>query len=299
MNNNQSQRDAAFSPAKSVIAVHDLSCFGRCALTLVIPTLAAMGVQPVPLPTAILSTHTAFSGVAVQHLDEFMPACLNHWKELGVTADAVYSGYLADAGQVDLVKEIISWQRATHDTLAVVDPAMADNGKLYSGVPRDMPKAMKRLCDEVDVITPNVTEAALMLDRPCAVGPMDNAGLFALLSGFSAENVVITSAILAGGEHANVCRARGEAGFWVCPYRRVGAAYHGTGDLFTSVLTGALLKGADVKDAVRQAGGFVRRVIEQSVACGADPRLGVQLEATLKCLMEPDEAQEEPRFVAM
>ena len=293
------QTDPGILPVKSVIAVHDLSCFGRCALTLVIPTLAAMGVQPLPLPTAILSAHTGFSDVAVQRLDEFMPACLAHWKKLDISADAVYSGYLADTGQVDLVKEIIAWQRAAHSALAVVDPAMADNGRLYSGVPADMPKAMKRLCDEADVITPNVTEAALMLNESCSDGPMSDAALFALLNGFSAENVVITSAVLADGEHANVCRARGEAGFWVCPYRRVGAAYHGTGDLFTSVLTGALLRGANMKDAVRQAGGFVRRVIEASVASGADPRFGVQLEAALLSLAAAEDAEEAPRFVPM
>ena len=286
-------------PAPSVIAVHDLACVGRCALTLVIPTLAAMGVQPVPLPTAVLSAHTGFPGVAVQHLDGFMSACLAHWKALGYSADAVYSGYLANPSQADMVMEIIAWQRSEHKTLAVVDPAMADNGRLYAGLTADMPRAMKRLCDEADVITPNVTEAALMLDKPFADGPMSDDALFALLNGFSARHVVLTSAVLSDGTHANLCRERGEAGFWACPYRRVGASCHGTGDLFTSVLTGALVQGADVKSAVRRAGDFVRRVIERSMASGAEERFGVQLEAALYGLAEPEDTGEEPRFVAM
>ena len=284
-------------PAGTVIAVHDLACLGRCALTLAIPTLAAMGVQPIPLPTAVLSAHTGFSGVAVQRLDGFMSACLAHWKALGLKADAVYSGYLANAGQADLVRELIDWQRGANGALAVVDPAMADNGRMYAGLEQDMPAAMKRLCDAADVITPNLTEAALMLGKPCAVGPMSDGALFSLLCGFDAGCVVITSAVLSDGTHANLWRRRGEAGFWVCPYRRVDAAFHGTGDLFASVLTGALVRGGSLEDAVGQAGDFVRRVIEESVARGAEERAGIQLEIALPGLMTLGKPGEAPRFV--
>ena len=287
------------SPAPSVIAVHDLSCLGRCALTLVIPALAAMGVQPLPLPTAVLSAHTGYTGVTAKHLDDFMAGCVAHWKALGLQANAVYSGYLANEAQVSLVEELIAWQRGEHGALAVVDPAMADNGRLYSGLPEGMPGAMKRLCAQADVITPNLTEAAMMLNRPYIDGPMDNESLFGLLRGFDAAHVVITSAVLSDGTHANLCRARGEAGFWVCPYRRVGAAYHGTGDLFTSVLTGALVTGAGVQEAVARAGDFVRRVIETSVACGAPEREGVQLEAALGHLLSPEAPEFSPRFISM
>ena len=286
-------------PAKSVIAVHDLSCLGRCALTLVIPTLAAMGVQPLPLPTAVLSAHTGFSGVAVRHLDGFMADCATHWKALGLSANAVYSGYLANEAQVDLVEDLIDWQRGEHGALAIVDPAMADNGRLYSGLPAGMPAAMRRLCARADVITPNLTEAALMLGRPYADGPMENARLYKLLCGFEAAHVVITSAVLSDGTHANLCRAQGEAGFWACPYRRVGAAFHGTGDLFASVLTGALVTGAGVQEAVARAGDFVRRVIETSVACGAAEREGVQLEIALRHLLAPEPVEFSPRFIPM
>ena len=285
------------TPAKSVIAVHDLACLGRAALTLVVPTLAAMGVQPIPLPTAILSAHTGFPGVAVQRLDDFMPACLDHWKGLDVRADAVYSGYLASVDQVDLVKEIIAWQKAAHPVLTVVDPAMADNGHLYTGLPQDMPTAMKRLCDGADVITPNLTEASMMLGLPYAEGPQSNEALFHLLSGFDAGEVVITSAVLEDGTHANLCRARGEAGFWACPYSRVDAAYHGTGDLFASVLTGALMRGEATKDAVALAGGFVRRVIELSAACGVAERDGIQLEIALPLLMSGDIPREASIYI--
>ncbi|MBQ8952852.1 MAG: pyridoxamine kinase [Clostridia bacterium] len=296
MNETLSNRE---SPAPSVIAVHDLACLGRCALTIVIPTLAAMGVQPLPLPTAILSAHTGFSGVAARHLDGFMADCLAHWQKQGLAADAVYSGYLANPAQVALVEEVIAWQRASHAALVVADPAMADNGRMYSGLSPDMPAAMKRLCDQADVITPNLTEAALMLNRPYTDGPMTDEALWALLHGFSAGHVVITSAVMADGAHANLCHARGEAGFWVCPYQRVGAAFHGTGDLFTSVLTGALLRGAEMKDAVAQAGDFVRRVIETSVACGVEERDGVQLEIALRHLLTSEASVCAPRFVPM
>lgn len=299
MNESIAAFESTLTPARRVIAVHDLSCLGRCALTLAIPTLAAMGVQPLPLPTAVLSAHTGFSGVAVQHLDGFMADCLAHWKALGLKADAVYSGYLANEAQADLVEDLIDWQRRACGALAVVDPAMADNGRLYAGLPAAMPAAMKRLCDRADVITPNLTEAALMLGRPYAEGPMDDETLFALLSGFGAERVVITSAVLADGTHANLCRARGEAGFWACPYRRVGAVFHGTGDLFASALTGALVQGAGVQEAAARAGDFVRRVIEMSLACGVEEREGLQLEIALKYLLSPEPPECAPVFIPM
>ena len=286
--------------AKTVAAVHDLSCLGRCALTVVIPTLAAMGVQPVPLPTAVLSTHTGgFAGMASRDLSGFIPECIEHWKQLGVRLDAVYSGYLASVGQADVVKELIDWQRRENGALAVVDPVMGDEGQMYSAIPHDMPAHMKELCDEADLITPTLTEAALMLDAPYPEGEMDHESIFRFLKGVDARCTVLTSVRLEGSRYANAYRERGEEGFWLCPYRRVPVHYPGTGDLFASVLTGALTGGEPIHAAVALASDFVRRVMEESYLTDAQPRYGVQLELALKYLIDRQEPEEKPVFIAM
>lgn len=287
--------------APVVVAVHDLSCVGRCALTVVLPTLAVMGVQPVPLPTAVLSTHTGgFSGMAAQTLDGFMAECMAHWKALNLKIDAVYSGYLATVDQVRLVADLIGYARGTNGALAVVDPVMGDEGQLYSAIPRDMPAAMKTLCDAADLITPNLTEAALMLNRPyCGEDGLTNDEIYAMLRGFSARHTVVTSVTLADGRTANVYRTQGEDGFWVCPYRRVPVHYPGTGDLFASVLTGALLKGEPLSGAVALASDYVRRVMEESSETEGEARYGVQLERTLGWLVNPAPTEDASAFIAM
>ena len=287
-------------PAPAVAAVHDLSCVGRCALTVVLPTLAVMGVQPVPLPTAVLSTHTGgFSNMAAQTLDGFMDDCVAHWQALHLKLDAVYSGYLATVAQAELVARLIAYARETNGALAIVDPVLGDEGRLYSAIPRDMPAAMKALCDGADLITPNLTEAALMLNVPYREDGLTNAELYAMLCGFNARHTVITSVTLADGRPANVYRSRGEKGFWICPYRRVPVHYPGTGDLFASVLTGALVKSASLHDAVALASDYVRRVMEESSRTEGEPRYGVQLEKTLGWLLNPPAIEEQSAFVPM
>ena len=286
--------------APVVAAVHDLSCVGRCALTVVLPALAVMGVQPVPLPTAVLSTHTGgFFGMAAQTLDGFMADCVAHWKALNLKLDAVYSGYLATVDQVRLVADLIDYARGTNNALAVVDPVMGDEGQLYSAIPRDMPAVMKTLCDAADLITPNLTEAALMLDAPYCEDGLTNAEIYDMLRGFNARHTVITSVTLVDGRPANVYRTRGENGFWVCPYRRVPVHYPGTGDLFASVLTGALVKGEPLGGAVALASDYVRRVMEESSVTEGEPRYGVQLEKTLGWLANPMPVEDASVFVAM
>lgn len=288
-------------PAPAVAAVHDLSCAGRCALTVVIPALAAMGVQPIPLPTAVLSTHTGgFDDMAVQSLDGFMTRCVEHWRSLHLRLDAVYSGYLAEVSQVELVRALIAYARSTSDgALSVVDPAMGDEGALYSAVPRDMPAAMKSLCDEADVITPNLTEAALMLNAPYREAALSKGEIYDLLCGFGARRTVITSVILPDGRAANVYRTRGERGFWACPYQRVPVHYPGTGDLFASVLTGSLVTGEELAWGVAFAGEHVRRVMELSSRTAGEARYGVQLEKTLGWLIEKSVPEVKCEFIAM
>ncbi|MBQ2956955.1 MAG: pyridoxamine kinase [Clostridia bacterium] len=273
--------------APMVAAVHDLSCVGRCALTVVIPALAAMGIQPVPLPTAVLSTHTGgYNGMAVRDLSGFMPECIEHWKTLGIRFSAVYSGYLADVGQVDTVRKLIEWQKQVSDALAVVDPVMGDGGKLYSAMPKEMPEHMLKLCSGADVITPNLTEASLMLGIPYPDGPMKTDELISMLERFEAKAAVLTSVTLTDGRHVNACRIRDTGEIYLCAYERIPVHFPGTGDLFASVLTGEMLRGSAPQEAMRLATAFLERTIAESHGCGAPVREGVQLERALKYLLD-------------
>lgn len=275
--------------APSVAAVHDLSCVGRCALTVVIPALAAMGVQPVPLPTAVLSTHTGgYRNMAVRDLTGFIPECIDHWKSIDLKLDAIYSGYLASVSQVDMVKTLIAWQKKENDALAVVDPVMGDEGVLYSAIPRDMPSYMKALCDEADLITPNLTEASLMLNLPYPQGSMKVSELMPMLTGFGAKVTIITSVTLEDGRHVNACYVRETGETCLCAYNRIPVHYPGTGDLFTSVLTGFMVRGEQPGEAMRRATAFLERTIEDTYKANSEVRAGVQLEKALAYLLEEE-----------
>lgn len=275
--------------APSVAAVHDLSCVGRCALTVVIPALAAMGVQPVPLPTAVLSTHTGgYRNMAVRDLTGFIPECIDHWKSLNLKLDAVYSGYLAGVEQVEMVRDLIAWQKEASDALIVVDPVMGDEGKLYSAIPRDMPVFMKALCDEADLITPNLTEASLMLNLPYPAAPMTMDELRPMLTGFGAKITMITSVVLNDGRHANVCHIRETGESFLCAYKRIPAHYPGTGDLFTSVLTGYLTRREQPGEAMRKATAFLEKTIADTYCAHTEVRAGVQLELALAYLLDEE-----------
>jgi len=281
MNGNQ------YTAAPAVAAVHDLSCVGRCALTVVIPALAAMGIQPVPLPTAVLSTHTGgYSGMASRDLTGFMGECIAHWKRLGLRLDAVYSGYLASVEQEEIVRTLMEWQKSEYGTLLVVDPVMGDEGRMYSAIPAGMPAYMLRLCNEADVITPNLTEAAMMLGVSYPEGAVKRETLKKMLDGFEAGVTIITSVPLEDGRYVNVCRIRESGETLLCPYRRIPEHYPGTGDLFTSVLTGYMAKGMDSAQAMRHATAFLERVIDYTWHVQSEVRSGVQLEKGLVWLAD-------------
>lgn len=265
-------------------AVHDLSGVGRCALTVVIPVLSVMGVQVCPAPTAILSTHTGgFTGIASRDLTELLPAYLGHWETLPLPVDAIYTGYLGASAQAETV---LSYVGAHPGALFVCDPVMGDEGAMYQAVPKDMPREMKRLAARADVITPNMTEVALLTDTPYQKDAMRETEIERMMDALlalGALSAVVTSAPAPGGL-INVCKSRGDKKSTRVPFRRLGVHYPGTGDLFTSVLTGALMTGAALPAAVRRATEYVYAAVEYTMACGTPPRMGVQLEKTLPLL---------------
>ena len=277
-------------PTPRVAAIHDLSGFGRCSLTVAIPILSAMGLQCCPVPTAFLSTHTGgFEGFTFLDMTGEIPKVTAHWHSLGLRFSAVYSGFLGSEQQIGLVEQFIRTFRAP-DTLVVVDPVLGDDGRAYRTCSSALCAGMARLAESADVITPNLTEAAFLLGCSYADLPRDRAGLEDVVRRLSLEgrrSVVLTGASLAPGQTGAMCFDA--AGGRVTAVQTEFASHPllGTGDVFASVLTGALVKGASLEEAARQAAEFVCRCARRTVAQDLPLREGVDFEPLLGLLAPP------------
>lgn len=270
-----------------VAAIHDLSGFGRCSLTIAIPILSAMGVQCCPLPTAFLSTHTGgFEGYTFLDMTDEMESAAAHWKTLGLQFQAVYSGFLGSERQIQIVENFIHDFRRS-DTIVVVDPVMGDHGTVYKTYTPAMCEGMKRLTQQADVITPNLTEAALLLDIPYEKMPTDEAGLREIVGRLSMEgkrSVVLTGFSAAPGLTGAMCYDAALSTICAVQVKRVDREFCGTGDVFASVLTGALVKGASLQAAARQAAEFILECAELTAKNGLPLREGVDFEPLLGLL---------------
>ncbi|MDY3617575.1 pyridoxamine kinase [Agathobaculum sp.] len=266
---------------KKVLALHDLSGFGRSSLVPIIAVLSAAGHQCVPLPTAVFSTHTAISGWVTTDLTPAMQGTIDQYDALGLRFEAVYAGFLGSADQIGCVQEAAKRLRA-QGGLTLVDPVMGDNGVVYGTYTPEMCTRMRELCAIADIITPNTTEAAILLDRDPRDKPADEdeawAWLRALRGRYGAQ-AVLTGLDFEPGRVGTGCL--GETGGAVQLHSRVGCYYPGTGDLFASVMLGALLNGQTLECAAARAGEFVRDCIAYTAAQGTDPMHGVQFEKLL------------------
>ena len=274
-----------------VAAIHDLSGFGRNSLSVVIPILSTMGAQAVALPTAVLSTHTGgFEGYAFEDLTAFMAKAIDHWLELDIVFQCIYSGFLGSPAQVELVAHLIGRQQP-HGPLVVVDPVLADDGTLYDTMDMDMVHGMRRLIRGAGVITPNLTEAALLLGEAyrADLGESELKDWLLRLSDMGPETVVITSAPLSrrGRDTSVVAYSRQSGHFWRVPCIYIPANYPGTGDVFASVLTGSLLQGDSLPVALDRGVQFVTQAIRASYGFDYPRRDGVLLERVLNYLNGP------------
>lgn len=275
---------------KKVAAVHDLSGVGRVSLTVVIPILSSMGFQVCPLPTAVLSSHTQYPHFSFLDLTEEMPRIIAEWKRLDVELDAIYTGYLGSPRQIRIVSDFIDDFRR-EDSLIVVDPVLGDNGKLYTNFDAMMVKEMQQLITKANVITPNLTELFCMLDLPYKEENTDEE-LKQYLRHLSAKGpqiVIITSVPVCGEPHKTSVYAYNRVGdrYWkvTCPY--LPAHYPGTGDTFTSVVTGALLQGDSLPIALDRATQFILQGIRATFGYEYDNREGILLEKVLHNLDMP------------
>jgi len=276
----------------TALAIHDLSCFGKCALTVIIPTLSAMGVQTVPIPTAFLSTHTGgFEGFYFEDLTGAMDKISEHLLSVGVEADAIYTGFLGSEEQISTVSEIID-RFGTPDAegnkpLILVDPVMGDDGRLYSTYNNEMVEGVKKLCEKADVITPNITEACFLTGEAFRdTSDMSESevkkyadALCEGLKTFGAQRIAITGLHYGGNMVGTYGFDNGRA--FLHGREHVKKSYPGTGDLFASVLLGELLREKDFDTAIISASDFTRKVIEYSSHFDTPTRNGVAFEPFL------------------
>ena len=262
---------------KRVAAINDLSGFGRCSLTAAIPVISAMGVQVCPLPTAVLCAHTGYPTFTFADFTGHMREYAAGWDRLGVRFDAVYSGFLGSAEQIDIV---LDFCRAHPGALRIVDPVMGDDGAIDTTYTSDMCARMRTLCEAADCITPNLTEACILLGAPYTQAADERVmrEYARALSALGPRYVAITG-IRQGDSIVNAGLADGE--FFIDRHPRLPAYCSGTGDIFASVVTGALLSGRGFADAVRTAGGFVSDAIRYTAALGETFENGVIFEPIL------------------
>lgn len=262
-------------------AINDISGFGKCSLTVALPILSACGVEAACMPTAVLSTHTGgISGYTFRDLTSDMRAFYQHWLDLGIHFDALYSGYLGSVEQTDIVAEMFAAFKA-RGSLLLVDPAMADHGKYYAMFDERMARGQAKLCAMADVVVPNLTEAAFMLGEEYNPGPYTKEYLQDIckkLCAMGAKKVVLTGVYFADNELGACCYDREQDGFAVYLTGRVPGAYHGTGDVYASVLLGGLLNGRSLYDSMAMAADFVYECLQRTREQGTDTRFGVDFE---------------------
>ena len=252
-------------PTPRIAAVHDLSCYGRCSLTIALPVLSAMGCQCCPLPTALLSAHTGFTGGSFLDLTDEMMRITEHWEQIGLRFDGIYSGFLGSAAQID-----------------VVDPVLGDHGKAYRTCTPELCRGMRQLAEQADVITPNLTEAAILLERPYEeIQACDAAAVVQKLSRDGRRSVVLTGYSAAEGQTVALCFDHLSGQVQAVQTFREPQDFSGTGDLFASVLTGGLVGGIPLFQAAQAAAEFVRACVSRTLREGLTETDGVDFEPLL------------------
>lgn len=270
---------------KRILTIQDISCVGQCSLTVALPILSACGLETAVLPSAVLSTHTGgFKGYTFRDLtDDMMPIC-EHWKKENIRFDAFYTGYLGSSRQVDFVRAILS-STGVDGAMKVIDPAMADFGKLYSGFDAAFVEAMKNLCREADILLPNITEASLLTGMEYKE-EYDEAYVRSLCEKLVAQGskcIVLTGVGYRDGYTGVAIYEAGQMQYY--EHKKIKMGCHGTGDVYASAFVGAVLRGLSKFDAAKIAADYTLRCIENTVGDKAH-WYGVKFETALPELIQ-------------
>ena len=249
---------------KRILTVQDISCVGQCSLTVALPILSACGVETAIIPSAVLSNHTAFSEFTFKDLTEEIPSIRQAWERQNIKFEAVYTGYLGNSSQVAYVKEIMA-TCLDGDAVKIVDPAMADNGKLYVGFDAEYVEEMKKLCCEADIILPNITEACLLTgtEYKTSFDADYIESLIAKLSNICGGKIVLTG-VGFSEDKTGVAVFDGEKTEYY-EHKKIGHGCHGTGDVYASAFTGAYMNGKSLLDAAKIAADYTVLCIEETI----------------------------------
>ena len=270
---------------KKILTIQDISCVGQCSLTVALPILSACGMETCILPSAVLSTHTAgFSGFTFRDLTDDMPAIQEHWKKENIKFKAIYTGYLGSIKQVGYVRDILKTM-GTDDCVRVVDPAMADNGQLYSIFNQDYVEAMKVLCGEADILVPNITEACFLTDEEYKETYDEGyiCNLVEKLKALGAKTVVLTGVSYESGKTGVIVYENGKMEYY--KHDKIANGSHGTGDIYASAFVGALMNDKSVYEAAKIAADYTVKCIINTQG-DADHWYGAKFETALGDLMK-------------
>ncbi len=272
---------------KRIVTVQDISCVGKCSLTVALPIISAMGVETAIIPTAVLSTHTMFQNFTCKDLTDEIVPITNHWKQEKLDFDAIYTGYLGSFEQIDIVANMFDDFKSDNNVI-VVDPVMADNGKLYPAFDEAFAKKMATLCAKADIIVPNITEASFMtgMEYKEQYDEKYIKDMLIALSKLGAKISVLTGVSFKEGMTGVMGYDKEKDEFFYYSNRRLDASYHGTGDVFASTLVGAMMNGLDWKEALKIAADYTAECIRVTMEAPDGCWYGVNFETTIPYLLK-------------
>ncbi len=271
---------------KRVVTIQDISCIGKCSITVALPIISAMGVETAIIPTAVLSTHTMFRGFTFKDLTDQIQPVSDHWEKEGFKFDAIYTGYLGTAEQTELVCDFFD-RFKTDKNIIFVDPAMADNGKLYPGFDDEFPKLMKRVCAKADIIVPNLTEACLMTDTEYKTEYDEKyiKDLLIKLTDMGTKKAALTGATY-DRKYGIVGYDKEKDEFFSYFHEKLPISFHGTGDVFSSVCVGALMNGFSLEKAIKIAADYTVECVRLTIKNNGSNAYGVEFEQKVPYLLE-------------
>lgn len=272
---------------KRIVTIQDISCFGKCSITVALPIISAMGIECAILPTSVLSTHTGgFEGFTFRDLSEDIPKIKEHWKKCGISFDTIYTGYLGSHSQIDYVIDFAK-EFKNDGNLLFVDPAMGDKGRLYTGFDESFPPHMAKLCAIADIIVPNLTEASFMLGIEYKEH-YDEKYIKNVLKGLcalGAKKAVLTGVSYENGTQGAMLYDSSLDKFYSHFASNIPMNFHGTGDTFASVFVGALTRGIDEQNALKLAVEFTVECIKSTIPDAQNHRYGTKFEECLPSLI--------------
>ena len=271
---------------KRIVTIQDISCVGKCSLTVALPIISAMGIETAVIPTAVLSTHTAFKNFTYRDLTGDLPKIAKHWKQEKFDFDGIYTGYLGSIEQIDILKEFFK-QFKTPNNFIFIDPVMADNGKLYAGFDENFVKEMKELCKMADIIVPNLTEASYMLGKEYKenYNEQEIKDILIELSNLGPQYIVLTGVSFKNNELGVMSYNKKTNEFFTYFKEKIPAKYHGTGDIFASTLFGAITNNNTLEEGLKIAVDYVWETINDTYKTNKKDAYGVNFETKIPYLI--------------